>query len=176
MALYSLRKMTIGGGDSGDHPFKVTIRPKESGGFEAKVNINSSLMKSLRPDDRQVISGLDTWFNCIANDVIWLGIVFTPGTSTIESASIDSYGQGDVFVVSENAWSGNNGYCESDGADPPSHQTSRVMIAYTLAGSDGSPTLYQTCYTHLILRNVCIDLRGATFPFPAPYGPYFIPE
>lgn len=175
MAQYSLRKMTIGGGtSSSDHPFKVTMRnhPTAENRYQALVNVNSSLMKSLKPDDRQIITGLDEWFELITTDVIWLGIVFTPGTTTITSASIDSYGLGDSFDPTAAAWSANNSYCEGDGTAENEHQTSRVMIAYTFPGDDGSPTLHQTCYTHLVLQNMCIDLKAATFPMPSPYGPY----
>lgn len=154
------------GGDA-SHPFKVLTRPKPEaeGEYEAMVVLDSSLYKSLRPNDKVTITGLDTWFDLIGTDAIWLGIVFNI-SGTITSASIDSWGQGDDFEIDEDAWSGNNGYCEDDGEpSDPFHQTSRVLIARSEAGDDGQPVLTQEMFHHQVLRDVNIDGRSAKYPF-----------
>jgi hypothetical protein len=155
-----------GGSSSGDHPFKFSVREKEGspGEFEGMVTLESSLYKSLRPNDKQSITGLDSWFDVIPNDAIWLGIVFDSG-GEIVSASIDSWGQSDSFSVSASAWSGSNGYCEDDGGDPPSHQASRKLIAYTLADIGGFPVVHQVMFRDQVLRDCNIDGRPARYPF-----------
>jgi len=155
-----------------DHPFKVFLRSKPGapGVTQAGVYYFSSLYKSLRPNDKQAITGLlsedraSGWFDLIGNDAIWLGIVFDSSGNVI-SASIDSWGQSDDFDITQSAWSGNNGYCEDDGNNPPVHQTSRKLIAYTIADDDGNPVLHQVMFRDQVLRNVCIDGRPARYPF-----------
>lgn len=158
---------------AGEHPFQFLVREKEDaeGQYEGKVVAKSSLLKDMRPDDRQTISGLDTWFDLIGNDAIWIGIVFNR-FGVITSCSIDSWGQGDTFNIDEYAWSTNDGYCEDDeDATEPRHQTSRLLIAFTIAGPDGEPVPTQCLFDHLLLRNINIDGRPAKYPFPF-VGPY----
>lgn len=156
------------------HPFQVLQRPKPNvpNVWQCGVVYESSLYLSLRPNHKQVITGLLSedqttgWFDIISADAIWLGIVFD-GSGTPVSVGIDSWGQGDSFEIDENAWSGNDGYCEDDGdAEAPVHQTSRKLIAYTMAGETGQPpVLTQVMFRDQVLRNVCIDGRPARYPF-----------
>jgi hypothetical protein len=149
------------------HPFQVLTRQKEGGGYEAKVVLESSLYKSLRPNDKETITGLDTWFELIGNDAIWLGIVFDSDGS-VTSASIDSWGQSDSFDLTQSAWSGEDGYCEDDEAEDiedAKHQTSRKLIAYSVAGDEGEPILTQAMFHDQVLRDCNIDGRPARYPF-----------
>ncbi len=158
---------TQGRGGETSHPFQVLQRNKGTAGtpnWQWKVALESSLYKSLRPNDKKAITGLDTWFAAIANDAIWLGITFD-GSGNVTWAGIDSWGQSDDFDITKNAWSGENGYCEDDGADPPKHQTSRKLIAYSVAGDSGEPVLTQVMFHDQLLRNVCIDGKPARYPF-----------
>lgn len=164
-----------GGGDGGtaDHPFRLVTRPKpgsETTVVQGGIVYESSLYLSLRPNDKQAITGLlnadrtSGWFDLIGTDAIWLGIVFN-SSGAVTSATIDSWGQSDDFEVDEDAWSGNDSYCEDDGDDPPVHQTSRKLIAYTVAGGGGLPVVTQVMFHDQVLRNVCIDGRPARYPF-----------
>lgn len=144
------------------HPFQVLTR-KEDSGYQAKVVLESSLFQSLRPNHKYPINGLDTWFPLIANDAIWLGITFD-GNGNPNWAGIDSWGQGDSFQVSAAAWSGGDGYCEDDGGNPPKHQASRKLIAYTTAGNEGQPVLHQVMFHDQGLVWQMIDGRLARYP------------
>lgn len=149
------------------HPFQVLTR-KEDSGYQAKVVLESSLFQSLRPNHKYPINGLDTWFPLIANDAIWLGITFD-GSGNVTWAGIDSWGQGDDFDITQDAWSGENGYCEDDGSSGeeliPPHQTSRKLIAYSVAGDSGEPVLTQVMFHDQVLRDCLIDGRAARYPF-----------
>lgn len=167
VSIYGTQGRQGGGGGETSHPFKVLQRnngTEEDPNWQWKVVLESSLYKSLRPNDKQTISGLDTWFDAIANDAIWLGIVFNSSGNVI-SASIDSWGQSDDFDLTQSAWSGENGYCEDDGEDPPAHQASRKLIAYSVAGEDGEPVLTQVMFRDQVLRDCNIDGRPARYPF-----------
>jgi len=151
------------GGSTEEHPFKVLQRNNgtaESPNWQWKVILESSLYKSERPNDKQTITGLDTWFEAIGNDAIWLGIVFD-AAGLVTSASIDSWGQGDDFDITKDAWSGENGYCEDDGGDPPVHQTTRKLIAYSVAGDNGQPILTQKLKSDLLIYDGNKDGRPA---------------
>lgn len=165
-------KLRVGGGPGGaaaaaDHPFKVLVRNNgtaETPDWEAKVTLESWLYKSLRPNDKQTVTLVDTWFPLLGNDAIWLGIVFD-SLGAITYVGIDSWGQNKVFEIDELAWSGNDGYCEDDGGTPPVHQTSRKLIAYSVADDDGNPVLTQVMFRDQVLRDVNIDGRPARYPF-----------
>ena len=149
------------------HPFKVLRQnagTEASPNWEWKVVLGSSLYDSLQPNDKQAITGLDTWFTAIGNDAIWLGVVFN-SSGVITSATIDSWGTGDSFDLTAAAWAGSNGYCEDDGGGPAVHQTSRKLIAYSVAGSGGQPILTQSIFHDQVLRSVCIDGRPARYMF-----------
>lgn len=154
-----------------NYPFKLSVRQPSPGTYEGMISLDSWLLKSLKPNDKIVITGLGVWFPLIANDVIWLGVLFDRD-GEVTSASIDSYGQGDTFVVSANAWADNHAYVEDDGEDRPKHQASRMLVAYTQPGDAGQPVISQCCFNHLLLRAICVDNRPAQFPFPSPYRPY----
>lgn len=145
-----------------EHPFQVLM--ENDSGRNAKVVLASSLYKSLQPNDKQAITGLNTWFSLTNADAIWLGIVFASDGSCV-SASIDSWGQGDSFQINKAAWSGNNGFCEDNGSDPRYHQTSRKLIAYTTADGDGNPVLHQVMFHDQVLRLCNINGRAAQYPF-----------
>lgn len=155
-----------------DHPFLVLTRAKPNvpAITQAGVIYESSLFKSLRPNDKKSITGLldedreNGWFDMIGNDAIWLGVTFD-SSGVPDWAGIDSWGQSDTFEIDEDAWSENNGYCEDDGGDPAKHQTSRKLIAYSVAGESGKPILTQVMFHDQVLRNVCIDGRPARYPF-----------
>lgn len=156
-----------GGTSSSSHPFKVSIRLKGESEteWEAMVELNSSLYKSLRPNDKVAITGLDDWFDLISNDAIWLGVTFDD-SGEVDWVGIDSWGQTASFNIDENAWSGNDGYCEDDGeSEDPKHQTSRKLIAYTVAGDEGQPVLTQVMFHDQLLRDCNIDGRPARYPF-----------
>jgi hypothetical protein len=160
------------------HPFQVLMRSvgtPESPAWQAGVVRASSLFKSLRPNDKQAINGLldedpfaanaQGWFDMIPNDAIWLGITFD-SSGSVTYAGIDSWGQSDSFQITKEAWSGEDGYCEDDGSTTnPVHQTSRKLIAYSVAGNNGEPVLTQCMTRDQLLRNVCIDGRPARYPF-----------
>ncbi len=156
-----------------DHPFRLVTRTTDGGTTEGGVIFESSLFKSLRPNDKQAITGLlnedrsTGWFNLTTDDAIWLGIVFD-GSGNVTSATIDSKGGGETFDLTAEAWSGDDGYCEDDGnEDEPKHQTSRKLIAYTTAsaGTPSTPVVHQVMRCDQILRNVCIDGKPARYPF-----------
>src|ERR1700748_2533193 len=61
-------------GSSKPLPFSVTTRPNpdDPDTFQAKVFLQSNLMKSVILSDRQEITGLDSWFNYdVGNDLIY---------------------------------------------------------------------------------------------------------
>lgn len=176
-------KPGAGGSSDAVHPFKIYIKnlgTEETPIWKAGVEYNSSLFKSLKPNDRQTITGLLSedystgWFSLMANDAIWLGITFDVDAN-ITWAGIDSWGQSDAFDIDVAAWvstGGKKSYVADDGSTTaPFHQTSRMLLGYTIAGSEGEPVLTQSVNSHLVLRNCLIDGRVCRYPF-AHYGGY----
>lgn len=161
-----------GGGDS-DHPFKVTLREKADspGEFEGKVSLNSILLKSLSPADKQTITGLNTWFDVILEDVIWLELTISAGAIT--AAAIKSLGNGDSgFDPSIIPPYISGSYVEDDGAGTPAQNVARALIAWTRAEL-GSDFLAQSCETHLMMSRIfCSQGIGTIFPYPSPYGAF----
>lgn len=167
-------KARAGGGaaETITHPFQVFQRPKPDveGVFQYGVRYESSLYKSLKPNDKQAITGLldedmgTGWFDLSPGGYIWLGIIFDE-FGEIEDALIDN-SETEAFDITQHAWSGENGYCEDDeDEENPVHQTSRKLIAYTISGESGAPVLYQVMFRDQVLRNVNIDGRPARYPF-----------
>ncbi|MFZ4597824.1 MAG: hypothetical protein ACOYNN_04190 [Terrimicrobiaceae bacterium] len=156
-----------GGDASSAHPFQVISRTVD-GDLEYGVIYTSSLFKSLQPNDKQAITGLLSedqttgWFSLTSGGYIWLGITFD-STGAITTAAIDN-SDTETFDLTQPAWSGNDGYCEDDGETEPTHQTSRKLIAYIVAG-DPSPVLHQVMFHDQLLRNTCVDGRPARYPF-----------
>lgn len=155
------------------HPFKLVtrVKPGVPTVTQGGVVFGSCLYQSLRPNHKYTITGLlnadqtSGWFDLIGNDAVWLGIVFNSARNPT-SASIDSWGQGDLYTLTSLAWSGTNSYCEDDGSTTnPRHQTSRVLIATSLAGADGKPIVTQRLFHDQTLRDVSIDTRSARYPF-----------
>lgn len=165
--------MTEGGSSTASptsHPFKVVTRtnPENPNQWQARVIANSFLFLSLRPNDwygqeggsASAIDNIDEWFNLNANDAIWLGVVFdTTYPFAPNDVGINSWGRGDSFNITEEPWSGNQGVIEDDDEDVPVHQTTRKLIAYTIAGEDGQPVLHQLVRSHLLIRDAAIDGR-----------------
>lgn len=175
---YSLSSSGGGGASSGSiHPWKVSMRenPDTPGQFQALVYLNSDLLKSLRPDDGQTVTGLNTWFDLINNDVIWIEIPISSYAPT--GASIDSYGQGDdAFVPTAQPWT-EGGYVEAvDNENTSSPQNKlRIMLAYTQPDEiTGNPVLYQKAYTNFYLSYFPSGIlaRPALIALPSPYGRY----
>lgn len=146
-----------GSSSAASHPFQVLERNSgttESPVWEYGVIFESSLYKSKRPNDKQAITGLLSedqstgWFTLSPGGYIWLGVTFD-GTGEVTAAVIDNSDENEYDLTAE-AWSGNNGYCESDGGSPPVHQTTRKLIAYTVSG-ESAPILTQTMTSNQVL-------------------------
>jgi hypothetical protein len=118
-------------------PFMIFIRPAPvaegeapSGDFQAKVILNSNLLKTVTPGDNQVITGLDSWFTFYpGEDMIWLE-VSCDETSTPTGATIKSVGMGDDW----------------DPADPPqpSRRGSGAIEYHRDTDDDGNVFYTQT--------------------------------
>jgi len=176
------------GGSGAINPFHIITRKNEDNTYSAAVYygvVYNSLKPSLGVDDKLTITGLTlftdetpTWFPFLATDVIWLTIVFNNNAAINPTVTLNSYGKGDSFDYTEEAWSGENGYCEdngeTEGANAFKHQTSRIALAFFFPDDDGAPQLsdasefkieVQNVTTDLVLRNVCIEGRPARYPF-----------
>ena len=170
-------------GTSGDQsfPFQILQRenPSSPGSFQASVYWNSSLMKSLKPNDTQTIIGLNdqptdgvdglNWFPMITADAIWLGTTFD-SSGNITDCRIASWGQSNTFDITAEAWT-TNAYVTDDGGTPPVFQVARTLLGYSVAGALGRPEIVQCVTTDLMLKNCVIDGRAARYPVPSP-APY----
>lgn len=154
------------------HPFQVRVRqkPDAPGVYQWGVVYDSSLFLSRRPNHKQAITGLlsedltSGWSDMIASDAIWLGIVWNRD-GDITFCGIDSWGDGKEFDLEAEAWSGSNAYIEDDGDETdPVHQTSRIIIAYSVTGETGAPVLDQVLTSNLVLEVVIVDGRPAYYP------------
>lgn len=163
-----------GSSAASDHPFKVTVREKEgeSGVYEAIVG-TGNLMKSLKPNDTQTITGLDAYFDLIATDAIWLEVGFTD--NAVSSAQINSWGEGDSFDVTAQAWT-TDSFVEDDSATAAPGEiemvVARILIAH-IETPDDVPELTQVVNTDLVMTSCAIYNRGAIYPF-ATYGTYVL--
>ncbi len=155
-------------GSAHDHPFKVNVRRKEGSlvAFEAQVITNSFLLTNFAPTSYQTIVGLGTWFNLIANDIIWLDAAIAAGVVT--AASIKSRGQGSSDFDPSAAPYTTNSCME---ATSLIQTKARVLIAWTNAGT-GPTSLTQSCFNHLMMRSFCLQTISTIFPEPSPYGAY----
>jgi hypothetical protein len=100
----------------------------------------------------------------IRTDAIWLTLVFSED-GAITSATINSWGNGDEFDVTQPAWSGNKGYLEHDGNDPAVFHSCRKLIGYSYPDADGKPVIVQGIKQNQVLIDICEDGRSAKYPF-----------
>lgn len=140
-------------------PFAVIKRQKPNalGAWEAQVNINSTLLLSIIPNDIQVITGLNSWFDLDGEDFIWLDISI--GDTFITSATIASWGIGSNPTFTPNASPG-----ASDGpfnytttTDVSGNLTfiqtrARIPIALSHDDDQGNPVLTQLLFSNLIME------------------------
>ncbi len=175
-----------GGLTQDSHPFKVYTRtnPDNPALFQAKVELNSSLMKSIKADDRQIITGLDEWFDYTpGGDFIWLEITLN-GYGGTTAATINSYGLGGAWAPGDGpqAYGTNSGPFEYDtyydGFGNPyySQYIARIGIFQsTYSSVEPYPILdNQLLNTHLCMEGD-IWTGGPIIPIvmPKPYaGPY----
>lgn len=144
-------------------PFQITTR-KITGSnlYQAKVNLQSSLLKSIIPNDRQTINGLDTWFNLDGNDFIWLSVACSIETfGLIISANIESWGLGSspTFTPSANPGSSDGPFTyfttfDGNGNKLFTQTAARVPIAQSVAGDQGQPIITQLLFTNLIWQRM----------------------
>ena len=134
-------KVDSGGGSTATstHPFKVSTRVDPGGDgstYQAKVELQSSLLKSIIANDRQTITGLDAWFVFVpGEDFIWLEIGLD-SAGVASDATIKSYGQGDEWGPADppNEYGNGTGPFEFettyDDADNPifTQQLARIAI------------------------------------------------
>jgi hypothetical protein len=148
-------------------PFQVTTRPDPNnpGQFQAMVNLQSDLLISSQPNKNLTVTGLNTWFPFIANDLISLYIVISK--YVVQSATIQSYGMGTTtFDPTLAAWSsGDNSYVFNDGATPPFQIGANIMLAYSTPDALGNPYLVQAQFDHILLENCSIDGYPAIYDF-----------
>ena len=172
---YTLEAKTgRGGGSSGPHPWMVTMQAKAGapGEYEATVETESDLLKSVRDDDYQEVTGLGVYFPLITEDVIWLEITIDSTLATT-SATVKSYGQGDdEYVPGEMPYTA-GGIVEDDGGSPPKQTVARLPIAKTSPGPSGQPVLTQLAYNHAMMWTTVIQGIATSLPVPSMYRRYF---
>lgn len=181
-----------------DHPFKVYIRsnPDNPALYQARVSYNSSLLKSIRPDDKQEITGLSSeandgnsdedWFPFDSgDDFIWLEISLNDDYS-VASATISSWGQG-----SDPNWTPSKNPGEDDGPFTYSvdyddydnaiftQKKARLQIFQSNTLIDGSISNRQLLNSHLLMISETYygdtdDGKASIYTVrPTPYaGPY----
>jgi len=153
-----------------DFPFQVLWRYNPAdptkNTFQAMVGLNSSLLLSSNLFDNTPITGLNTWFNLLANDTIWMratvsGYVVTPGTPTIHS-----FGNGDTdYNPTAAPWT-TGGIVENDGASPPNQTLFRKVIAVSTADVNGKPSIKQYVTTDMVIKNIFLTPEPAIYPYP----------
>jgi hypothetical protein len=170
-----------GGGSvsSASFPFQILTQSKPgttTGQMQWGVIYESALFKSFKPDDKQTITGLLSennpdpydagWLDMIAEDAIWLTVVFSSGDpQTITSATVNSWGNDDDFDVTAGPWSGNDGYLEDDGAEEDAKfQTFRKLIGYSYADDDGNPVIVQGLRQNQVIIDICEGGKSAKYP------------
>lgn len=133
--------------------------------YQAMVNPDSTLMLSNKPNDNLAITGLGTWFNFIANDVVALYIIVATYAAT--SATIQSYGVGNTtFDPTLSAWQpSDNSYVFDDAGTPPSQIGINILLGYSTPDSLGKPYFVQAQFNHLLLENCTIDGFPAIYDF-----------
>lgn len=140
--------------------FAVSTRPKPGspGSFEAMVSLNSSLLKSIIPTNRQIITGLNVWFQLLSNDFIWLEIL-TDNAGNIISANIASYGlaSNPTWTPSANPGASDGPFLynisfDGQGNSLFTQTNARVPIAQAIANSLGEPQITQLLTSNLLME------------------------
>lgn len=161
-----------------DFPFQILTQLKPgstTGAMQWGITNRSHLFRSLKPNDKQTITGLlsstspapndSGWKDMIPSDAIWIGIVFDNATpQAITSATIDSWGSNKAFNVTASAWSGDNGYLETDGGSPAKFQTCRKLIGYIYTDADNNRVIVQGMRQNQVLFDICEGGREAKYP------------
>lgn len=158
------------GGFTFPFELKKRARPGDKTGmlFDVMVNPDSTVMKSLKPNDNLTCTGLGVWIPLIANDVIAAFMVIANYIPI--SATIQSYGLGTTtFDPTLAAWnSGDNSYVYDDGATPPAAPKqigANILIGYSTPDSKGKPFLIQAQRDHILMENSQLDGFPAVFDF-----------
>lgn len=152
-------------------PFQITPKPDPAnpGQFLAQVNTDSTVMKSLKPDDNLTVTGLGTDFPFIANDVIALYIVVSqsPTPYAAVSATIQSYGAGTTtFDPTLGPWNPiDNSFVFDDGGTPPKQIGINILLGYSTPDLLGNPYFVQAQTTHMLLENCDINGKPAIYDF-----------
>ncbi len=162
----------------GTFAWKIATRQKQGspGQYECKIELESDLLKSLKPNDRQIVTGLDDWFTFFANDLIWLHLQI--GEFGIIGSTIYSYGQGDEDLdPTAQAWTV-GGYVEADDNDDPlsTQNVLKVMLAFAYPNAAGAPILVQAADSHFVLKIEPVIGRPALVPVSSPYRAWYIPS
>jgi hypothetical protein len=158
----------VGSAAEGDvAPFHVFTRTKPDNPniIQGKVYSQSSLVKSIKSDDRITITGLDdgtdaAWFDLIVEDLIWLEGIYIDGV--LDSVEINNSGSGDSWT---------------DWPNPVTFALNkqsrfRELIAYCHEDPDTNlPIVHQRIRTDLILHYSCEYGDSAQVPFPY-HSPY----
>ena len=148
-----------------EFPFQVIWRKNPANPllFQAMVNLDSSLLKSQNLFDNVAITGLNTWFDCTANDTFWLmGAVSSLALSG--SPTIHSFGQGHTdYNPAASDWT-TGGTVENDSASPPNQTFFRKVIAVSVADGAGRPSITNKVSTNLKLVNETIAGLPAIYP------------
>jgi hypothetical protein len=147
----------------GASPFQVDLRVT-SGGYQAYVN-SGDLRKSLQPNDKQSITGLQAWFTAITNDLIYLQGTVT--NDSISACEINSIGDGGSFTATTGAWN-TNAYVTKTAGETGTQDAFRYLIAQVLTAGTSPESLrvVQLLDEHLLARDTCIDGYPAIYPFP----------
>ena len=157
-------------GTSESAPFQ--IQTKNAGTSEDpvwKAGVTSgSLFLSPKWDDRKTISGLLNddltvgWNDLLANDAFWLELVWTGITL---SASIKSFG-------ASGEWSDFADMVEFASSSSPAQTKAKFPIGYSIADSEGNPSITQSLHSNLLLTNACFAGKACLYPRPFDLEPY----
>lgn len=176
MSFTQFRDMPCGGGGTTVFPFNVITIVSGDNNSYALVQ-DGSLLKSLQPDDKQNIIGLNTYFQVNAGDNIWLELQFDdhgnfkpdPDGANINNGPIAQFNPALPAFSSEG-----NSFVQLNDDDPdnPYQQYAKILIAQISGVGTSSFTSIQRLSTNLIMNNSCIDFRATMYPIPSADTPY----